>query len=144
LALTVKINGVFEVVDSAGTSSPREVTKDVSQVVTQVADYDPWIVAGNVVNEQITFGGVTLCKRLFIRTDQPVTLKLNQSTDTGFSFGPGDGFLSSTNGIIALFISTGPNPTNGSSRFNPSACVLGSLVRRLMCPTLRPGRGALP
>ena len=112
MALTVKINAVFEVVDAAGTSSPREVVKDLSQQITQVADYDPWTVPGAAVNTQITFGGVTLCKRLFIRTDQPVTLKLNQSTDTGFSFGPGDGFLSSTNGITALFVSTGPNPTN--------------------------------
>lgn len=112
MALTVKINGTFEVVDSAGTSSPREVIKDNSQVVAQISDYDPWLVPGAAVNQQITFGGVTLCKRLFIRTDQPVTLKLNQSTDTGFSFGPGDGFLSSTNGITGLFVSTGPNPTN--------------------------------
>ena len=112
MSLTVKINGVFEVVDSAGTSSPREVIKDVSQVITQVADYDPWIVPGNAVNTQITFGGVTLAKRIFIRTDQAVTLKFNQSTDVGFSFGPGDGFVSSSNGITALFVSTGPNPTN--------------------------------
>lgn len=112
MAQTVKITGVFEVVDAAGTSSPREVIKDVTQAVTQVADYDPWTVDGNAVNQQITFGGVTLAKRLFIRTDQPVTLKLGQSTDTGFSFGPGDGFLSSTNGITALYVSTGPNDTN--------------------------------
>jgi hypothetical protein len=112
MALTVKINGTFEVVDSAGTSSPREVIKDNAQQITQVSDYDPWTVAGSVVNQQITFGGVTLAKRLFLRSDQPVTLKLNQSTDTGFSFGPGDGFLSSTNGITALYVSTGPNDTN--------------------------------
>ena len=112
MSLTAKINGVFEVVDSAGTSSPREVVKDNTQVVGQVSDYSPWIVPGSAVNQQITFGGVTLCKRLFIRTDQAVTLKLNQSTDTGFSFGPGDGFLSSSNGITALYVSTGPNQTN--------------------------------
>jgi hypothetical protein len=112
MAETVKINGVFEVVDSAGTSSPREVIKDISTQVGQVTDYDPWTIPGNTANQQITFGGVTLAKRLFIRTDQPVTMKFNQNTDTGFSFGPGDGFLSSTNGITALYVSTGPNETN--------------------------------
>jgi len=109
---TVKINGVFEVVDPTNVSSPREVIKDLTTQVTQVASYDPWCIPGSTTNLQISFGGVTLAKKVYLYTDQPVTLKLNQSTDTGFSFGPGDGFFSSTLGITAVYISTGPNATN--------------------------------
>ncbi len=109
---TVKINGVFAVVDAAQTESPRAVIKDVTTQVSQVANFGPWTIPGNTVNEDICLGGITLAKRVYIETDYAVTLKFNQDTDQGFSFGPGTGYLSSANGITGIFISTGANDTN--------------------------------
>lgn len=109
---TVKINGVFEVVDASTTVSPKAVMNEQNTQIGEVTNYAPWLVPGNSVNEQITFGGITLAKRIYLHTDQPVTLKFNQNTDVGFSFGPGHGIFSSQDGITAIFVSTGPNPTN--------------------------------
>jgi len=108
---TVKINSVFEVVDPAGTASPRGVIKDLNFQVTQVTNFDPWCIPGSTVDQPISFGGVTLAKRLFISTDQQVTLKLDNVTDTGFTFGPGEGIISSA-GITGMWITTGANDTN--------------------------------
>ena len=107
---TVKINGTFEVWEPPSYVSNKAVLKDLSTIVQQVAAFGPWEVPGTTIDQQISFGGITLAKRLYLKTDQSVTLKFNQSTDIGFSF-KGEGVLSSEDGITALFVTTGPNDT---------------------------------
>ena|SRR3990167_2762922 len=108
---TIKIQGTFEVHEISGAVSNKAVIKDLDTIVQQVSAFGPWIVPGNTINQQISFGGITLAKRIYLKTDQAVTLKLNQNTDLGFSF-KGEGILSSDDGITALFVTTGPNDTN--------------------------------
>jgi len=108
---TVRIQGTFEIITQDGTPECKKVINKTLSI-TEAAQVFPQTIAGNSTNVQMSFGGVDLGKALFIRTDFPVICKLNQNTDTGCSIGPGDGFLMSENGITALFITTGPNPTN--------------------------------
>ena len=56
-------------------------------------------------------GGVAQAKKLMLRVDNEVTLKLNNVGDTGFTFGPGDMWLETASGITGIFVSTGPNVT---------------------------------
>lgn len=108
---TVRIQGTFEIIAIDGTPEAKKVINN-TLIITEASQVFPQTIAGNQLNTPLSFGGVSLAKRIFLRTDFPVTVKINQSTDTGFSFGSGDGLLMSENGITALFISTGPNPTN--------------------------------
>lgn len=108
---TVRIQGTFEIITADGTVEAKKVINNVL-CVTEAAQVFPQTIAGNTINSPISFGGVQLAKRVFLRTNFPVTVKFNQSTDTGFSVGVGDNLLMSDNGITALFISTGPNPTD--------------------------------
>src|SRR5277367_5290294 len=106
----VRIQGTFEIVNERGDVEAKKVFNDV-RPVTEASQVFPQTIPGNTLNLPISFGGVTLAKRIFLKTNFPVTVKFNQSTDTGFSVGVGDNILMSDNGITALFVSTGPNPT---------------------------------
>ena len=108
---TVKVYGTFEVITSDGTVECKKILNNIIQV-SEAAQVFPQTIAGNSTNSQISFGGVTVAKSIFLRVDFPVTVKFNQSTDTGCSIGVGDNILMSDNGITNLYISTGPNPTN--------------------------------
>lgn len=108
---TVKFQGTFAVHDASGVASPNKAIKDLTLVVGQVQSSDPMCIAGSSVDFQIPFGAITGAKRIYIKTDQSVTVKFNQNSDVGFSW-KGEGVVSSEDGITALFISTGPNDTN--------------------------------
>jgi hypothetical protein len=108
---TVRIQGTFEISTADGTIECKKVVNNILQV-TEASQVFPQTVAGNQNNVPISFGGVTLAKRIFLRVSNPVTVKFNQSTDTGCSIGVGDNLIMSDNGITALYISTGPNPTD--------------------------------
>lgn len=107
---TVRIQGTFEIVTADGTVEAKKVLNNLIQI-TEASQVFPQLIDGGQNNVAINFGGVSLAKRIFLRTNFPVTLKINQNTDTGFSFGPGDGVLMSDNGITALFVTTLSNPT---------------------------------
>jgi hypothetical protein len=107
---TVKINGTFQIYNSAGTIEAQKVLND-TLLVSEVTQHFPMIIAGNSVDAQVSFGGVALAKRLFLRTNFPVSLKFNSVVAPSFSFGPGDGILTSENGITALYVTAGPNST---------------------------------
>lgn len=111
---TVKMQGTFEIINAANISETKKTTQD-SKDVTEVTTTSPQVIAGLQTNVPLPMGGVTLAKRVFLRTDQEVTLKIGVSTDTGFKFGPGDGQWSSTSGIPGVFITTGPNATSVES-----------------------------
>jgi len=108
---TVRIQGTFQVIGQDGTP---ECTKNINSIipVTEAAQVFPQTIAGLTSNASISFGGVSLAKRIFLRTNFPVTVKINSSSDVGFSVGVGDNILMSDNGITALYVSTGPNPTD--------------------------------
>ena len=108
---TVKFQGSFAVQDAAGVSSPNKAIKDLNLVVGQVQTSDPMCITGTTTDFSVPFGAITNAKRIYIKTDQEVTLKVNQNTDTGFPWS-GEGVLSSASGITGLFITTGPNDTN--------------------------------
>lgn len=109
---TIKISGTWEVQNASQQSETKKVINDGSTVVSEVTTTSPMVVAGSTVNAPLPMGGVSLAKRIFIRTDQEVTLKIGQSTDTGFKFGPGDGMFPSTSGIVGVWVTTGPNETS--------------------------------
>jgi len=108
---TVKFQGSFAVVDAAGVASPNKAIKDITLVVGQVQSSDPMCVVGSTVDFSVPFGAITTAKRIYIKTDQEITLKVGLNTETGFLWS-GEGVLSSATGIIALFITTGANDTN--------------------------------
>ena len=107
---TVKINGTFQIYNAAATIEAQKIIND-TLLVSEVTQHFPMIIAGNAVDAQVGFGGVTLAKRLFLRTNFPVMLKFDSIIAPAFSFGPGDGILTSENGITALFVTAGPNNT---------------------------------
>jgi hypothetical protein len=109
-AKTIKVNGTFQVYNSAGTIEAQKVLND-TLLVSEVTQHFPMVIAGGAVDQQVGFGGVQLCKRLFLRTNFPVMLKFDSIVAPAFSFGPGDGILMSENGITALFVTAGPNAT---------------------------------
>lgn len=109
-AKTIKINGTFQVINVAGTIEAQKVINDTLSV-SEVSQHFPWQVAGNSVDEPISFGGVALAKRVYLRTNFPVTVKFDSIVAPGFSFGPGDGLIMSENGVTAMFVTTGPNET---------------------------------
>jgi len=108
---TVKYQGTFAVYDSAGVASPNKTIKDISLVVGQVQSSDPMCISGSTTDFQVPMGAITGGKRIYIRTDQEVTLKFNQVTDTGFPW-KGEGVVPSESGITGIWITTGPNDTN--------------------------------
>lgn len=110
MAKTVKIQSSFAVTDAAGVSSPNKIIKDLDLSVTQVASGDPLRVAASSTNFALPIGSITNGKRVFLNTDQEVTLKVNNMGDTGFPF-KGSGILSSESGITGLWVTTGPNVT---------------------------------
>lgn len=107
---TVKINGTFQIYNAAATIEAQKVLND-TLLVSEVTQHFPMVVAGNVVDQQVSFGGVSLAKRIFLRTNFPVSVKFNSVVAPAFAFGPGDGILTSENGITALFVTAGPNST---------------------------------
>jgi len=109
---TVKYEGSWAIQNNAQVNENVKTIKDTSQQVSEVISASPMVIPGGSTNVSLPFGGVSLAKRVFLRTDQEVTLKIGQSTDQGFKFGPGDGTLPSTSGIGAIFITTGPNDTS--------------------------------
>lgn len=109
-AKTIKINGTYQVYNAAGTIEAQKVLNDTLQV-NEVTQHFPQVVPGNAVDQLISFGGVSLAKRIFFRTNFPVTIKFNSVVAPGFSFGAGDGILMAENGITAMYVSTGPNST---------------------------------
>jgi len=111
MAKTVKIQGSFAVEDAAGVSSPNKVLKDLDLTIGQVQSSDPMTISGSTTDFQIPFGAITSAKRIYLKTDQPVTLKIGLITETGFQW-QGSGILSSgTTGIGDLYISTGATDT---------------------------------
>jgi len=108
---TVKFQGSFAVHDAAGVASPNKAIKDLNLVVGQVQSSDPMCIAGSTVDFSIPFGAITGAKRIYIKTDQSVTIKFNQNTDVGFSW-KGEGVIPSEDGVTAIFITTGANDTN--------------------------------
>jgi hypothetical protein len=107
---TIKINGTFQVYNAAATIEAQKVISD-TLLVSEVTQHFPMVIQGNVVDQPVSFGGVSLAKRVFLRTNFPVSIKFNSVVAPAFSFGPGDGLLMSENGITALFITAGPNNT---------------------------------
>jgi hypothetical protein len=108
---TVKYQGSFAVFDAANTASPNKAIKDLTLTVGQVQSSDPMCIPGSSVDFVVPFGAITTAKRIYIKTDQEVTLKVQQNTDVGFPW-QGEGVLSSGTGIVGLWITTGPNDTN--------------------------------
>lgn len=110
MAKTVKIDARYQVLAADGTSEANKKTAD-SLSVEENASHFPQKIAGAVIDLAIQFGGVANAKRVFIRTNAEVTLKINDAGNTGFPFGPGDGYLMSATGITSMFVSTGPSET---------------------------------
>ena len=109
---TVKFQGSFAVVDAGGVSSPNKPIKDLTLTVSQGQSADPMCIPGATTDFSVPFGAITTAKRIYIKTDLPVTLKVNLNTETGFQW-QGEGVLSSgSTGISALYISTGATDTN--------------------------------
>jgi len=108
---TVKYQGSFSVHDASNVASPNKPIKDLTLTVGQVQSSDPMCIPGSTTDFSVPFGALTLAKRIYIKTDQSVTMKFNQNTDTGFSW-KGEGVIPSENGVTAVFISTGANDTN--------------------------------
>ena len=110
MAKTVRIEGTFAVKRADQVSVANETFKTELQV-TQGSGLFPHKIAGNQSDVALAFGGITLAKRVFIRTSHEVTLKIGQDTDDGFPFGPGEGIFPSYTGIAGIFVTTGPNET---------------------------------
>ena len=110
MAKTVKIDARYQVLAADGSQCATKKTADSLSVQENSAHF-PQKIAGAVIDLPIQFGGVANAKRVFIRTNAEVTLKINDVTDTGFPFGPGDGYLMSQTGITSMFVSTGPSET---------------------------------
>jgi hypothetical protein len=111
VAKTIKVEGVFEVLNT--TSS----TVEGKQIIRDSADYScvttlhPTKLPGGVANQIVSFGGVLLAKRLFLSVDFEVIVKFNAMTEDGFNFGPGEMTVMNDSGITALYITPGPNET---------------------------------
>lgn len=108
----VKLTVDFKVIDTDGQSTNASmVVKDFDYCGSEAVQHFPHKIAATSVDEPISFGGVTQGKRVIIKSDQPVTLKINNIGDTGFPMGPGIMVLSGDPGITALYVTTGANET---------------------------------
>ena len=110
MAKTVKLEGTFEVLNAAKTIEAKKVTK-IEALHDCAVQHFPSKVAASATNFELSLGGVARAKKVFIRTNYEVTLKFNQQTDTGFPFGPGDGWLTNESGITGVWVNTGANET---------------------------------
>ena len=110
MSKTVKINAQFQVIDADGTQGINRVTRD-EVAIEEGTGVFPEKIAASTTDHPIQFAGVTNGKRVFLRSNQEVTLKIDNAGDTGFKFGPGDGFLTSATGITALYVTTGGSET---------------------------------
>ena len=109
MAKTVSLNGTFEIKNAAANVDAKKVTKSEVQH-EEATQHFPFKLLPTV-ETQISMGGVSQAKSVFLRVDNVVTLKFNQNTDVGFSFGPGDFWYESGTGITGLGITTGANET---------------------------------
>lgn len=107
---TVCINGTFEVKNAAATCEAKKVIKSEAQH-EEATQHFPFKLDGGSGESQISMGGVTQSRSLYLKVDQKVTLKLNQQTDTGFTFGPGVLILESEDGITEVWVTVGANDT---------------------------------
>lgn len=107
---TVKIQGTFSVVDASGVPSPNKTIKDLDLQVSQVASGDPLCIPGGSMDFPFPLGSITLGKRVYLSTDQEVTVKLNNIADIGFPW-KGAGFIPSESGITGIWLTTGANDT---------------------------------
>lgn len=110
MSKTVKIQSTFEVLDASGNLDIRKVTRD-EITIEEGSAYFPVKIDPSTVDYPVNFEGVALGKRIFIRSDQTVMLKIENQGDVGFPFGPGDGWLPSGTGITGMWITTGPAET---------------------------------
>lgn len=109
---TVKFQGTFGVVDASNTTSPNKIIKDLDQTVGQVIGSEPMCIVGSTTDFVVPFGAITTAKRIYLKTDLPVTLKVDNIGDTGFEW-QGEGVIpSGSTGISALYITTGATDTN--------------------------------
>jgi hypothetical protein len=111
MAKTVKFQGTFALHDAANTASPNKPIKDLTLQVAQVQSSDPMTIAANTTEFPVPFGAITSAKRVYIKTDQEVTIKFNNLADLGFPW-KGEGVVPSASGISAIWLTTGPNAAN--------------------------------
>jgi hypothetical protein len=111
MAKTIKISASFESIESTTKS------QEAKQVISDSADYECVtthqpikIPAGTAPNFQISLGGVTLAKRIFINSDYEVLVKFNVDTEAGFNL-KGGMVTMNESGITALFVTIGANET---------------------------------
>ena len=109
MAKTVKIKGTFEIFNDSGVVEAKKVISN-DLVISEATQHFPQkVTAGATV--QIGFGGVVQAKRIFLRASHAVQVQLNQSSDIGASYGPGDVIIMSDTGITELHITAGVNET---------------------------------
>lgn len=102
----------FAVKNAAGVASPNKQEKDLATVVSQVIGGEPICIPGSTADFAIPFAPITTGKRIYLKTDQPVTLKIGLITETGFEW-EGFGVIpSGSTGIAGMWITTGPTDTN--------------------------------
>ena len=107
--LTTEVQLSLKVKDASNTEIVRNIILSTTQNTQGTAMF-PQVIAGSSTNVALNLGGITQGKWLLIETDQEITVKLNNVTDTGF---PVDGLLlvKSDTGITGVFVSTGANET---------------------------------
>lgn len=110
MSKTVILNGTLEVKNASGVVEAKKVMKSES-AQAEATQHFPFKLAGGSGETQISMGSLTQARKLFLRVDQSVTLKLNQQVDTGFTFGPGDLWLESGDGITEVWVTVGANDT---------------------------------
>ena len=125
---TVKIQGSFGVVDASGVSSPNKTIRDLDLAVSQVQTSDPMCIPGSTTDFPVPFGQITSAKRIYLTTDQPVVVKVENIADTGFQW-QGTGYFSSgSTGISNLYIaSSSVFPT--CSQANPTLTIVAMAIR---------------
>lgn len=108
---TVKFQGTFAIHDASNVASPNKPIKDLTLTVGQVQSGDPMCIQATTVDFAVPFGAISSAKRVYIKTDQEITIKFNNIGDTGFPW-RGEGVIPSASGITGIWITTGPNMTN--------------------------------
>ena len=108
---TVKFQGTFAIVNASNVASPNKTIKDLDLVVTQVQSSESIEIPGGTLDYQLPFGLITVGRRIYLKTDMPVTVKFNQNTDIGFEWHGAGVVPSGSTGISNLYISTGASDT---------------------------------
>lgn len=111
MAKTVSIELTMKVKNAAGTVEAQRVLSITDATPTEATQLFPQKIAANQANVSLNLGGVTNVKFCLLSFDKEVTLKFNQSGDTGCLAGSGPVLLQSTTGITAIFVTTGANET---------------------------------